>query len=39
MNPYYKDYSAFLAEHFDGKVQKLSVDVGFTCLTGGRIDR
>ena len=31
MNPYYKDYSAFLAEHFDGKVQKLSVDVGFTC--------
>ncbi len=31
MNPYYKDYSEFLAEHFDGKVQKLSVDVGFTC--------
>ncbi len=31
MNPYYKDYSEFLAKHFDGKVQKLSVDVGFTC--------
>lgn len=31
MNPYYKDYSEFLAERFDGKVQKLSVDVGFTC--------
>lgn len=31
MNPYYKEYSEFLAEHFDGKVQKLSVDVGFTC--------
>ena len=31
MNPYYKDYSESLAKHFDGKVQKLSVDVGFTC--------
>ncbi|MDE5684078.1 MAG: TIGR01212 family radical SAM protein [Muribaculaceae bacterium] len=31
MNTYYKEYSEFLAEHFDGKVQKLSVDVGFTC--------
>ena len=31
MNPYYKDYSEFLAKHLDGKVQKLSVDVGFTC--------
>ena len=31
MNPYYKDYSEFLAKHCDGKVQKLSVDVGFTC--------
>ncbi|MDE5593997.1 MAG: TIGR01212 family radical SAM protein [Muribaculaceae bacterium] len=31
MNPYYKDYSEFLAEHLDGKVQKLTVDAGFTC--------
>ena len=31
MNPYYKDYSDFLAERFDGKVQKLTVDAGFTC--------
>lgn len=31
MNPFYKDYSAFLAEHFDGKMQKLTVDAGFTC--------
>ena len=31
MNTYYNDYSEFLAKHFDGKVQKLSVDVGFTC--------
>lgn len=31
MNPYYKEYSEFLAEHFSGKVQKLPVDVGFTC--------
>lgn len=31
MNPYYKDYSEFLAEHFNGKVQKLTVDAGFTC--------
>ena len=30
--PYYKDYSAYLAERFPGgKVQKLSVDAGFTC--------
>ena len=28
--PYY-DYSTFLARHFAGKVQKLSVDAGFTC--------
>lgn len=31
MNPYYKDYSDFLSEKFDGKVQKLTVDAGFTC--------
>lgn len=27
----YRDYAAFLHEHFDGKVQKLSVDAGFGC--------
>lgn len=31
MNPWYREYSDFLAEHFDGKVQKLSVDASFTC--------
>lgn len=31
MNPYYKDYSDFLAGFFDGKVQKLTVNAGFTC--------
>ena len=32
MNPWYKDYSEFLAEKFPGiKVQKLSVDAGFSC--------
>ena len=31
MNPYYKDYSDYLAGFFDGKVQKLTVDAGFTC--------
>lgn len=31
MNPWYKEYADFLAEHFAGKIQKLSVDVGFTC--------
>ena len=31
MNPWYKDYSEFLAEKFPGiKVQKLSVDAGFS---------
>ncbi len=30
-NPYYKDYSDFLAEHFTGKVQKITVNAGFTC--------
>ena len=28
---YYRDFSDFLAGHFDGKMQKLSVDAGFTC--------
>lgn len=32
MNPYYKDYSEYLAELFPGeKVQKLSVNAGFSC--------
>ncbi len=30
-NPFYKDYSDFLAEHFVGKVQKITVNAGFTC--------
>lgn len=31
MNPFYKDYSDFLSKYFDGKVQKLTVNAGFTC--------
>ena len=32
MNPYYKDYSEYMQEIFPGiKVQKLSIDAGFTC--------
>lgn len=32
MNPYYKDYSEYLRERFgEVKVQKLSVDAGFSC--------
>ena len=31
MNPYYKEYSDFLATVFDGKVQKLSVDLALSC--------
>lgn len=27
----YTDYAAYLARHFDGKVQKLTVNAGFTC--------
>lgn len=30
-NPYYKDYADFLSERFSGKVQKLTVNAGFTC--------
>lgn len=30
MKPY-RDFSDFLAVHFDGKMQKLSVDAGFSC--------
>lgn len=29
--PRYRDFSAFLAEHFPYKVQKISVNAGFTC--------
>ncbi len=28
---YYTDYAAYLGRHFDGKVQKLTVNAGFTC--------
>lgn len=28
---HYRDFSDFLAGHFDGKMQKLSVNAGFTC--------
>ena len=32
MNPYYKDFSEYMREMFPGmKVQKLSIDAGFTC--------
>ena len=32
MNPYYKDFSEYMLEVFPGmKVQKLSIDAGFTC--------
>ena len=30
-NPLYTDFSSFLSKHFEGKVQKLSVNAGFTC--------
>lgn len=31
MSQLYTDYATFLARHFDGKVQKLPVDAGFSC--------
>lgn len=31
MGKYYRDYADFLKERFEGKVQKLTVDVGHTC--------
>lgn len=32
MNSYYKDFSEYMREVFPGiKVQKLSIDAGFTC--------
>lgn len=30
-NPWYKEYSDFLAEHFDCKVQKISINAGNSC--------
>ena len=27
----YRDFSDFLSEHFSGKVQKISINAGFTC--------
>ena len=30
-HPLYTDFSTFLSKYFDGKVQKLSVNAGFTC--------
>lgn len=27
----YRDFSDFLAEHFSGKIQKISINAGFTC--------
>lgn len=31
MGKYYKDYADFLAGLFDGKMQKLTIDAGFSC--------
>lgn len=31
MGKFYKDYADFLAEHFEGKMQKLTVNAGFGC--------
>jgi len=31
MNPFYREYSDYLAERYGGKVQKLTVDTGVTC--------
>lgn len=31
MNPHYTDYASYLSRYFDGKVQKLTVNAGFTC--------
>ena len=30
-HPPYHDFATFLARHFDGKVQKISIHAGFTC--------
>ena len=31
MNPFYREYSDYLAGRFAGKVQKLTVDTGASC--------
>ncbi len=31
MNPFYKEYSDYLAERFEGKVQKITIDTGALC--------
>ena len=31
MNLPYRDYAAFLSEHFSGKMQKISIDAGLSC--------
>lgn len=31
MSPFYRDYADFLRERFDGKMQKITVDAGFSC--------
>lgn len=31
LHPRYNDFASFLAKHFDGKVQKISIHAGFTC--------
>lgn len=31
MNKYYRDYADFLADIFEGKVQKISINAGFAC--------
>ncbi|MBD5225022.1 MAG: TIGR01212 family radical SAM protein [Bacteroidales bacterium] len=31
MNKFYRDYADFLGDYFPGKMQKLTVDAGFTC--------
>ncbi|MDE6109073.1 MAG: TIGR01212 family radical SAM protein, partial [Muribaculaceae bacterium] len=31
MNPFYREYSDYLAGRFDGKVQKITIDTGAMC--------
>lgn len=31
MGKFYREYSDFLADHFSGKMQKLTIDAGFSC--------
>ena len=31
MGQFYRDYADYLAERFEGKVQKLTVNAGFSC--------